>query len=583
MSWRVCVRWFEHLPVRSILLTALLALGGWGTFTAITEVSKAYEAYRQSQNIIVWAHTTNHLFRMAQHFAFERGRTAVVLRDTLPISAANQNFLRERRAEADEAMQDFLRDRHLLPNVGQEALVRQWEEVQALRQKIDKDIALPLSQRDPQLADQWFGSATQFLSDSRKLAQLLISSYVRNRGLELARLTLVASYAFELRLIVGAEAAQIAQHMAGGKPMGIQTLARIYEMRGQEQMVWEEINRLRRYAPIPNLDPAIDAAWKKHHDVLQPQQNAALMAWAQERAPERSLQALISAAQPALDGISELMQLASTEIEQLALKHRQQALQALLRSLAVGSAILAIMSLAIWYVIRKVIKPLEALDQSLRGLIDESSNPSAKHAHNEIACLEEATELVTHLWQEKSRLEGELRNLAFQDSLTQLPNRRLLMERIQQARIKNDRRHLYACLLFLDLDKFKQINDSHGHDLGDQLLIAVGARLKSLLRGEDTVARLGGDEFIVLIEDLGSDEAEAHKSTAALCDKLKRELAEPYTLDGVSLRCSVSIGCKLFYGSKEDVHALIRAADAAMYQCKNEREGGFVEITRTDT
>ena len=91
------------------------------------------------------------------------------------------------------------------------------------------------------------------------------------------------------------------------------------------------------------------------------------------------------------------------------------------------------MSLAIWYVIRKVVKPLEALDRSLRGLIGHRPNANAAHAHNEIACLQEATELVTHLWQEKSRLESELRNLAFQDSLTQLPNRRLLMERIQQG------------------------------------------------------------------------------------------------------------------------------------------------------
>ena len=115
------------------------------------------------------------------------------------------------------------------------------------------------------------------------------------------------------------------------------------------------------------------------------------------------------------------------------------------------------------------------------------------------------------------------------------------------------------------------------------MLIAVGARLKSLLREEDTVARLGGDEFIVLIEDLGSDAAGACNNAAVLCDKLSRELAEPYLLDGIRLCCSVSIGCKLFQGSAEDGQALIRDADAAMYQCKNERGGGFLEITRTET
>ena len=579
MAWRACIGWITQLPVRSTLLMALLALGGWGMLTAVAEVSKAYEAYRQSRDVIVWARTTNHLFRMAQHFAFERGRTAVVLRAPQAISTENREFLNQRRSLADQAMQDFLRDRHLLPPIGQETLVKEWETIQTLRLAVDKNAALPLAQRDPQLVELWFGDASRLLTDSRKLSQLLVSSYVRNRGLELARLTLLTSYAFELRLTLGAESALIAQTLAAGRRMDVLELARVYELRGKENMIWDEIQRLQRYAPLAGgLDSSIDAAWHEHDEVLRPRQSQVLSAWAQQRSPDTSVRNMVAVAQPALDRISELMQQAAMQIEQLALQQKQQALRTLLRSLAASTAILAVMLLAIWYVLRKVVKPLERLDAKLRALTDDQALPYPTHRSNEIACLEASTELVAHLWQEKSRLEGELRSYAFQDSLTLLPNRRLLMERIQHARIHNERRDQFACLLFLDLDKFKQINDSHGHELGDQLLIAVAARLKTLLREEDTIARLGGDEFIVLLDNLGNDETAAHSTAAQICDKLNRELSQPYSLDDVQLTCSTSIGYRLFRGSAEDVHTLIRDADIAMYRCKNERGGGFAAI-----
>ena len=578
MSWRACKGWITHLPVRSTLLVALLALGGWGMLTAVIEVGRAYEAYRQSQNVIVWARTTNHLFRMAQHFAFERGRMAVVLRAPQPISTENREFLDRRRSLADQAMQDFLRDQHLLPPIGQEALVKQWEGIQALRLAADRNAALPLIQRDPQLAGRWFADATQLLTDSRKLSQLLVSSYVRHRGLELARLTLVTAYAFELRLTLGAESALIAQTLASGKHMDVQELGRVHELRGKENMVWDEIHRLQRYAPIPGLDSAIDVAWREHQEVLRPQQSQILAAWAQQQQPNTSLKNLVTTAQPALDRISALMQLAAIQIEQLALQHKQQALQTLLSSLAACTAILAVMLLAIWYVLHKVVKPMERLDAKLRALIDDKAIPYPGHPSNEIACLEASTELVAHLWQEKSRLEGELRSYAFQDSLTLLPNRRLLMERIQQARVRNERRDQFACLLFLDLDKFKQVNDSHGHEIGDQLLIAVAKRLQKLLREEDTIARLGGDEFIVLLDNLGSDKAAAHTTATNIRDKLQHAMAQPYELEGMQLSCSVSIGYRIFHGSEEEIHTLIRDADTAMYHSKNEREGGCAVI-----
>jgi diguanylate cyclase (GGDEF)-like protein len=569
-----------QLPVRGILLLALLALGSWGTLSACFQLADALRGYRQSADVITWARTTNNLFRMAQHFAYERGRTALILRAPTPVSAANRNFIDQRRQLADQAMQDFLQQRQSLPELGQEVLVERWAEIQTLRRAVDRDMSLPLARRDPQLAAQWYASATDLLLASRRLTQILVANYVRNRGLEVARLTLIAGYAFELRLAVGAEAAQIGQQLAGGGVMSAEGMAQVYELRGQQQMLWAEIERLRRYAPIPALDSHIDAIRKAHHQTMRGRQDVVLAAWKRGEGAAMPITELTDAAQTALDGISELMQLAALETERVAIADREAATHQLLRSLMVGGVILIITLLTVWYVLRRIVKPLEQLDHELRRLIMGQALACPPRGSNEIGRLREAIVLVMHLWKEKNRLESELSNLAFHDSLTGLPNRRLLMERLQHARIKNERRDQFACLLFLDLDKFKQVNDNHGHELGDRLLIAVAERLRLLLREEDTIARLGGDEFIVLLESLGSDEAAAHAAATRIRDKLDQELALPYTFGDIRLSCSVSIGYKLFNGSDEDAKALIRSADADMYQCKNERDGGHVEVSR---
>ena len=574
--------WARQLPVRGILLTALLALGGWSCLSAFKDLAAAYRNYRQSETVIVWAQTTNHLFRMSQHFAFERGRTAVVLRSPQAISAANREFIATRRQQADDAMRLFLQERGRLPQVGQDKLASEWAAIQALRQENDRNMALPLSQRDPLLLQRWFSSATHLLMESRHLIQLLVADYVRSGGMSVARLTMITGYAFELRLVLGAESTLIAQNLAAGTAMPADEIARIHEMRGQESAAWKEVDRLSAYGPLPRLDPSIAAVRQAHYASLRPKQDAVLAAWAEGRTPDLQLEDLVRTSQPVLDGIALLTQKSAEEIELLALQDKQRAQRALIVSVVVGVTLLAIMLLAIWYVLRQVIQPLEAIDRELRQLTQDRVVAPTPRTSNEIACIEDAIALVTHLWQEKARLEDELRNFAFQDSLTQLPNRRLLMERIQQACLRNERRDLYACLLFLDLDKFKEVNDNHGHDLGDQLLIAVANRMKALLREEDTVARLGGDEFIVLIDDLGTDFEAALASTRHIVEKLTRELGQPYPLNGASVCCSISIGSKLFRGSS-NANLLIRAADEAMYQEKRARNAGYAEVTVIDT
>ena len=175
------------------------------------------------------------------------------------------------------------------------------------------------------------------------------------------------------------------------------------------------------------------------------------------------------------------------------------------------------------------------------------------------------------LYRELAQREQVLQNLAFHDVLTRLPNRRLLLDRLRQAILNSVRQNSYAAVLFLDLDKFKELNDMHGHNVGDSLLIEVAERMRGTVREVDTVARLGGDEFVVILEGLGSSEEVALHYAHAVVEKIRLNIEQDYELGDITYLCSASIGIKLFQGRALDLDQLLKEADTAMYQDKDKR------------
>jgi diguanylate cyclase (GGDEF)-like protein/PAS domain S-box-containing protein len=169
---------------------------------------------------------------------------------------------------------------------------------------------------------------------------------------------------------------------------------------------------------------------------------------------------------------------------------------------------------------------------------------------------------------ERKALEERLQYQAFHDYLTDLPNRRLFMDRLGQALRRNIRRHKRVAVLFMDLDNFKVVNDSLGHDVGDLLLTVVAQRLRRCLRPEDTLARFGGDEFAVLIEPL-DDTAQA----VQVAERIAEELRSPFIMEGRDLYVIASIGISLGDARTHDPDDLLREADTAMYRVK---DGGGV-------
>jgi diguanylate cyclase (GGDEF)-like protein len=171
-----------------------------------------------------------------------------------------------------------------------------------------------------------------------------------------------------------------------------------------------------------------------------------------------------------------------------------------------------------------------------------------------------------HLGQMNENLE----RFAHFDLLTSLPNRVLLADRLSQAMAVCQRRNLSLAVAFMDLDGFKEVNDNHGHDVGDELLIAVSQRMKKALREGDTLARIGGDEFIAVMVDL-----ESFKDSQPVLERLLKAAADPVILDGEKMQVSASIGVTLYPQDGSDADQLMRHADQAMYVAKQEGKNRY--------
>lgn len=168
------------------------------------------------------------------------------------------------------------------------------------------------------------------------------------------------------------------------------------------------------------------------------------------------------------------------------------------------------------------------------------------------------------------QLNEKLERFAHFDVLTNLPNRALLADRLSQAMAVCQRRNLSLAVAFMDLDGFKEVNDSHGHNVGDELLIAVSQRMKKALREGDTLARIGGDEFIAVMVDL-----ESFEDSQPVLDRLLKAAADPVTVEGHVMQVSASIGVTLYPQDGSDADQLMRHADRAMYVAKQEGKNHY--------
>ena len=217
----------------------------------------------------------------------------------------------------------------------------------------------------------------------------------------------------------------------------------------------------------------------------------------------------------------------------------------------------------------ETIRKVKEYDHPRHGrlFLDVSISPVTRYDGKIWAIVEAARDITARVKAEEKlrNQEAKFRKLAHQDPLTSLPNRYLLLDRLDRAINRSRRNNKKIALFFLDLDRFKQINDSLGHDCGDELLKIVATRLLGSLRAADTVARLGGDEFVAVIEDV-----EDARDISLVCNKLITSLTAETNLKGHEISVSTSIGVAVFPDDADNAEDLIKCADTAMYRAKKQ-------------
>jgi diguanylate cyclase (GGDEF)-like protein len=172
---------------------------------------------------------------------------------------------------------------------------------------------------------------------------------------------------------------------------------------------------------------------------------------------------------------------------------------------------------------------------------------------------------------DRKQAEEQLARQAFYDSLTNLPNRALFMQRLEHALHASKRRRKPVAVMFLDLDDFKQVNDTFGHPAGDRLLASLAERLQSCVRPTDTVARIGGDEFTVLL-----DATDWRDDAIAVAERIVVELKRPFDVEGEEARVSASVGLAFSDPDRHSAADLLREADVALYHAKSSGKGRYV-------
>ena len=184
--------------------------------------------------------------------------------------------------------------------------------------------------------------------------------------------------------------------------------------------------------------------------------------------------------------------------------------------------------------------------------------------------------IINPFMRERDEAISELAEMAYSDPLTGLPNRRVFLESMEKTLAECARHHIHAALILIDLDEFKVVNDTYGHDAGDAVLVETGQRLLKGIRKEDVVSRVGGDEFIVLIKQLNDENDRAEKEAMAFAEKIKLTLAAPIKYKNRSIQLDSSLGINLLGSETYKIEAEIRKADIAMYHAKRMGKGHVV-------
>jgi PAS domain S-box-containing protein len=369
-----------------VLLGVLLVLGGSSLIASIQKTGGSLSDYRESRTFSERSRIAVQLLTAGQHLAAERDRTMVVLRGNHPASAKNLTAIGEQRHLADAALETALNHVGKLPPALHSELVGRRQEIGDLRRQVDREAGLPPVDRDKQFVERWFVAASGFIDSIQHSTERLIGE---NRpGSKTTRLTLLAAALLQQQMTVESEASGIAKMLAAGKPPTVATLRAIYEMRGKEDQLWHDIDRLAAAAGVEAIRLNAGETRKQHFAVFRTLQDQLLEELAANRRAIVPLDKLTSASLPILDDMSALMIQTTEQVLLISSQEETSAHVSLIAHIAWFVSILFLLLLSLRYVVRHVVNPLEQIDRELRHL---GALPAGTETGSEVERLKAST------------------------------------------------------------------------------------------------------------------------------------------------------------------------------------------------
>jgi len=565
------------VQLRRLFLVLSCALSVTVVVMTVSVVSSAWQDLRAANAGLSAMQQLQAALVVAEMASRERGPANGVLGDDLPGDPAKRARLQAFRQKTDAAF-DALE--HMLATGGassesvREMMQRARRQLAVGRQAVDAAARKARSERSPaEIRDavaQMFAVIEDITPATIKLQNDASATF------PLATNSLVAArQAAVLREYAGRLGSLLTAPLALRQRLTLEDRAAIDQMRGRIAQLRQQLTAFAAAAAArPPVRAAIDDMQTRYFGKAIPfveQETAIGM-----RDGNYDVDTAQFAARyvPDMDSIVTLRDVLMGDATDGARNGLAHARNSALMTAAGGALTLFLLALTLVLLHRRVIRPLAKTTELIVTIAQGNLDivvPTPRY-HDEVANILGAIAILRDNSIARREAESAIRQMAHYDGLTGLPNRRLLEDRMDQALASARRRGTKVSVLFIDLDKFKQVNDERGHDAGDWLLKQVANRMRTALRESDTAARVGGDEFVVLLPDSGKlDDA------VNVAQKIREQMERPFAMeDGTALEISCSIGVALYPDQADEARDLLRFGDEAMYLAKKQGRNAVV-------
>ena len=565
------------MQLRRLFLVLSCALSVTVVVMTVSVVSSAWQDLRAANAGLSAMQQLQAALVVAEMASRERGPANGVLGDDLPGDPAKRARLQAFRQKTDAAF-DALE--HMLATGGassesvREMMQRARRQLAVGRQAVDAAARKARSERSPaEIRDavaQMFAVIEDITPATIKLQNDASATF------PLATNSLVAArQAAVLREYAGRLGSLLTAPLALRQRLTLEDRAAIDQMRGRIAQLRQQLTAFAAAAAArPPVRAAIDDMQTRYFGKAIPfveQETAIGM-----RDGNYDVDTAQFAARyvPDMDSIVTLRDVLMGDATDGARNGLAHARNSALMTAAGGALTLFLLALTLVLLHRRVIRPLAKTTELIVTIAQGNLDivvPTPRY-HDEVANILGAIAILRDNSIARREAESAIRQMAHYDGLTGLPNRRLLEDRMDQALASARRRGTKVSVLFIDLDKFKQVNDERGHDAGDWLLKQVANRMRTALRESDTAARVGGDEFVVLLPDSGKlDDA------VNVAQKIREQMERPFAMeDGTALEISCSIGVALYPDQADEARDLLRFGDEAMYLAKKQGRNAVV-------